>query len=397
MINRIPFNLMNVFVSRSPILPLNFFLDVTRESKLSDDAVKTLFLTNEIIREFIYVSSPSLYRVLDKWVDGATIKNKEKERLKISFLKYISRASSRCTPFGLFAGCSVGEIGDKTDIRLGGIDEFKRKTVLDTRILALIAKKLLEQDKVKTHLIFYPNTSIYYLGQELRYVRSLFVNDQKQHTIVSIKENPFLKEILAKAKDGCKRKSLIELLTNQDIPYNAASKFIDEIIETQLLVSELEVCVTDDQDELLRIISILRRTKHLKELENSLTVINNKLTDLDKQIGNPNKKYLDIKVALEKLLGQKLPEENMFQVDLFPTATKSELAGEIGESVLNGLSILNQLSATESKVELDNFKKSFYRRYERRGVPLAEVLDTDVGIGYGRDDNAGEMNPLIDN
>ena len=81
---------MYVFVARSPILPLNFFLDVTKDSKLSDDAVKTLFLTNEIIREFIYVSSPSLYRVIDKWVDGGIIKNKEKERLKISFLKYIS-------------------------------------------------------------------------------------------------------------------------------------------------------------------------------------------------------------------------------------------------------------------------------------------------------------------
>jgi hypothetical protein len=68
------------------------------------------FLQDKTLQEAIFLGSPVLYDEIQKFLSGALTAPKEVNKLKMSVLRYYTRMSTRCTPFGLFAGFSMGEI-----------------------------------------------------------------------------------------------------------------------------------------------------------------------------------------------------------------------------------------------------------------------------------------------
>jgi len=68
------------------------------------------------------------------------------------------------------------------------------------------------------------------------------------------------------------------------------------------------------------------------------------------------------------------------------------------EELLKGASVLQLLTTGDSlKDAFTDFKTAFTNRYEGQWIPLAEVLDTESGIGYGKFATSGmEESPLID-
>ena len=93
----------NNFVLRSPLLPFETI------NKINNNFLKEI-ASSGIFQEAIYLASPLLYDELQKWQKGKIAKPKEEKRLRYTLLRYLIRMSSRCTPFGLFAGCTSGEI-----------------------------------------------------------------------------------------------------------------------------------------------------------------------------------------------------------------------------------------------------------------------------------------------
>ena len=95
------------YVLRTPLFPLPFYFDL-----LENDSEEALLLQfeNPYVREAIRMASPELLMALDKWKsDPSGLSHKKRDGLQLSLLKYIGRISARCTPFGLFAGCTVGK------------------------------------------------------------------------------------------------------------------------------------------------------------------------------------------------------------------------------------------------------------------------------------------------
>ncbi|MFP3541212.1 lantibiotic dehydratase, partial [Pseudomonas sp. SIMBA_044] len=87
-------------------------------------------------------------------------KNEAKiEKLKYTLLKYLSRMSSRCTPYGLFASCSIGLISSETEIQLDDPSQYRRHTRLDMNFMVSYYYELLKTDEIKNALKLYPNSS----------------------------------------------------------------------------------------------------------------------------------------------------------------------------------------------------------------------------------------------
>ena len=75
------------FVFRTPLFPL--------DAPAEDTTLSPEF------RDALYLASPELY-------EGCVSKDRKKQtKFERSVLKYRHRAMTRCTPFGLFAGCST--------------------------------------------------------------------------------------------------------------------------------------------------------------------------------------------------------------------------------------------------------------------------------------------------
>lgn len=96
------------------------FLPIGRlnENFLNRQKLMELF-TMPQVKEALYVASPVLYDEMCKAMeDSYGIPQKDIIRQENSFARYVSRMATRCTPFGLFAGCAVGSIGRDTEIEV---------------------------------------------------------------------------------------------------------------------------------------------------------------------------------------------------------------------------------------------------------------------------------------
>jgi len=111
-----------------------------------------------------------LIGVVEKyWANPSSFSGKKKEQLAFSVLKYYARMATRCTPFGLFAGYTAGNIKEQTSIVLAPYQNYNRHTVFDVQFWLALLQKFASQKAVRQHLIYYPNTSIYSIGDFYRY------------------------------------------------------------------------------------------------------------------------------------------------------------------------------------------------------------------------------------
>lgn len=381
------------FILRTPLFALDFYKTLTAKDTISIQELKRVF-NNPIIREAIFLASPPLYEELIKWSNANISEIKKEEKLNHSLLKYLSRMSSRCTPFGLFAGCAVGELGDKTKITIGDQKDHTRHTRLDMNYLVALSQNLAREAKIKEQLLFFPNTSIYKVGNQLRYVEYKYVNSNRQHHIVAVDNSDYLNKILQAAKEGLKLNTLASLLVDNEITIKEAKAFIDELVESQLLISELEPSVSGPEF-LDQILQVLFNLKDVEPVVAVLKEVEKTLQDIDSSIGNPIDKYIFISKKLKELKTD-FDLKYLFQTDLILKPTTNTLDIAVVDSVKNGISLFNKITLPPKDTFLNQFKQAFYERFEEREVSLSTALDVETGIGYKQNQNSTEVNPLVD-
>ncbi|NYI50019.1 lantibiotic dehydratase [Macellibacteroides fermentans] len=94
----------DTFVFRTPLFPINKLNDILSNETLFGDLIKDL-----IFHEAIFLASPVLYKETLKYLNN-NLNDKDAKRLLNSLTKYIERMFVRCTPFGIFAACGVGQV-----------------------------------------------------------------------------------------------------------------------------------------------------------------------------------------------------------------------------------------------------------------------------------------------
>jgi len=103
------YNLHKTLIFRSPLLS---FCNSVSVNELKD------IYSKKHIKEALFLASPDLYNQYKRWADNKIENKNEIDRLIVSLSKYLIRMNSRCTPFGLFAGCTVTQWGDKNNLVL---------------------------------------------------------------------------------------------------------------------------------------------------------------------------------------------------------------------------------------------------------------------------------------
>ncbi|CAA7390284.1 hypothetical protein CHRY9393_02586 [Chryseobacterium fistulae] len=137
--SRFPYQFFDKYVVRTPSFSRkNFQHTISSKDEITDAELKEI-CTNPIFQEAIYLASHNLYEELTKWINSEKgFSKKEYQKLKHSLLKYYSRISTRCTPFGLFSSVGLGSF-DKLRMTIPIAEKIK-DTKLDMYFLVSLAQ-----------------------------------------------------------------------------------------------------------------------------------------------------------------------------------------------------------------------------------------------------------------
>jgi hypothetical protein len=370
------------FVFRSPTLPFS--------TKGHDIIHSPLFL------EAIFLASPDLFEAINK-VEGHDFQRLE-NKVGLSVLKYLLRMRFRSTPFGLFAGCGTGKIGKVSAIDLADLSHAKSFTRLDMDYLCAITDFLNNDVELKDALLYFPNDSIYELSNGARYVEYKFVNGKRKHFISEFEVNEYIELILQKAEKGLSLQALTSIVFDETEDFTSSEKrdFVCSLIENQVLISELQPTVTG-KELLGKIIGIVENRLPQHYILSRIKDVENSLIEIDRlAIGRPSGLYVDAMKIVDDL-GVKYNPKFLFQSDLLLSTTQSTVSEDLINSVADGLQILTRMSTMIHQPALTTFIEKFAKRYESREVPLVELLDPEIGIGFSNSNAVTtDLNELIE-
>ncbi len=399
------YQLVPELVFRTPSLSFSELDDNFKHTKSEDEFVNILkkYCKTPVINESIFLASPNLHSELEKWLRGDIKKSKELEKLQYSLFRYLIRMSTRCTPFGLFSGVNKGEWDTETSVLLNGLFDNKRVTHLDMDLLDSLMRHFVNYIEVRPLLRFSLNTSIYSIGDEIRYVEYGFA-DSRRYKISSIENSEYVAKVLKEAESWAYYDDLANCLLDDDISFDAAYDFVNEMIDSQLLISELEPSLTD-ANNLNHLLSKVREVYEnydgdkgkLLVWKTTLEYIHRSIRKLDVNTqGNQIRSYMLIADSFKKL-NMEVDLKKLFQVTLIKTYDSCKLTHQVAETVRKSIDILNRLSSDAPTSNMDKFKSAFLARFEHREMPLLYVLDTEVGLGYPiNEGHSKDVTPLVD-
>jgi len=197
---------------------------------------------NTMLRETLYLSSPSLHNELSQQNNLTEI---EREKLQAALARYCIRAVTRPTPYGLFAGCTPAALANLTSIELKPKQQYKKNIRLDMHFLGALAQEAMNSAEIRNRLLFFPNNSVYRLGSQFRYVRHSRKDDRKKYHIVAVGYDESLSRIFAISKNGIALIDLAHALAAQSGQTAEELKpYLDSLVEAQFLISELNLTIT---------------------------------------------------------------------------------------------------------------------------------------------------------
>ncbi|AMP99622.1 hypothetical protein AY601_2739 [Pedobacter cryoconitis] len=345
-----------------------------------------------LLQEGIYLSSPEFWKELLKENE---LNAKEKEKLELSFAKYWLRSCSRCTPYGTLAGVKlVGIKPEETNLQLDHADQHLRSVRLDMNYLNEIITYLNTVPEIVRQLKFFTNNSLYELPDSYRYATYSLIDTQRVYELTSIEKTNYITDILFAAQKGVTLESLAQILkTHENISLEEAAEFIADMVDSQLILSDLEPCVTG-KDPLDVLIEQLQTLQHVDDLLL-------KLKEVQQLIKNPKEGvgyYTKIEDSLKALDFPIQIPANLLQTDLFFAAKAQTIDQSIIDRILKQTEDLYVLSISGEGRDLNTFKSKFSARYEFEEVPLSLALDAELGIGYaGSDQSSAGENSLVEN
>ena len=389
--HQLQFTSFNFFTIRRPNFPVNLFLG-TGENRPEEPSLFPEFFKNCIRNEpeflkAIYIASPVLFERTRRWLDGEIIS--EEESLLKTLYKYWGRICTRATPYGLFSGVALAEWGEQTSIE---VDRNNDQSFVELDILVInrLAEFALLDDCVRENSRFFSNNSIYKVGDGFRYVEYEHIQGRREYFLSFVQNFAALEPVLALANKGCCLNDIRQELVSRGYSEAGSDECVQDLIDLKLIQNEFEAQITGGSG-LAMLIDKLRRAKADKSLLSDLERI---AASLKNDPGLSIQSMQTIKGLLDRLLPS-TSESVQIQVTLQQKYNRAQISQGIRERIEKDLVQIAPLLGNRSKPALRSFKKEFSERYGEAEMPLAIILDGELGIDYG-DTSRLSSTPVLD-
>lgn len=334
------------------------------------------------VREALFVASPSLFEGLTAWL--AAPDPARDRALEAAVFRYVQRMSARPTPFGLFAGTTLGTLGDRTELALDAAAGYRRHTRIDNDHLESVTRALARDPALRPSLRFEPNTSIYRAADRVRFIETRRSAQGRQYVLAAVDPVAALDAVLAAAAGGRTLAELAAAVTRDDpeIDPDDAAGFVDELVDTGLLEPRLAPGVTGPEPA-HGIIAELGAHPAAA----TLRAAQDQIAALDAAgVGQSRAAYHAIEATLRALPPGDRPAR--FQVDLIKPAERVLLGGALRAEIERGAALVLRITGEARRGIAASFARAFTRRFDDEEVPLALALDPELGVGLGDDDAA---------
>lgn len=347
---------------------------------------------NSFFEEGLYLSSPVLWSELNK---KGKLTEKESAKLTISLYKYWIRSCMRCTPYGTFAGVTtVNILSDSTNIKIEDSSAHHRMIKLNSSLVYEIVNKLSALPEIKNQSHFFTNNSLYQLSETYRYAEYVDDGHQKEYQISSIEKSEFLDAILESSKDGATIQTLITIILSLvDATESEAISFVDQLIESQLIISGIEPALTGEEP-------LEQLIKNLSSF-NGIDDIIQHLNDLNICIKNPVsgiEGYKRINKIVSQLPWNIKSTPSNIHVDLYIKTISCQIENALIKKIIAQAEELMIFSQPNKNSELKQFADYFKLKFDQEEIPLSIALDPDLGLGYSAisDDASGNSDLVND-
>ena len=205
-------------------------------------------------------------------------------------------------------------------------------------------------------------------------------------------DSEYLASIIKGAKNGTLLSGLVDLLVSHGFEQEESTDYIEDLVNNQILVSELELTVTGKN----YLLTLYTKLASLQGCEQELEIIKD-LIEHQKKLScsgfSELTHYYQIRDYISSLKLEFEPKY-LFQIDSYNTFKTNVLSDQKLREIKRGMAFLNRFYSERNIPAMEQFKKDFVKRYESKKMPLLQVLDIESGIGYGV--NRVEATPFLD-
>lgn len=377
-------------------LPQHPFKDIL--SFLEDPAQLKEKMNDPSIREAIFLASPVLNREIQKYLDGEISSEKEIKRIRDSFVKYYTRLCSRCTPFGTFATCSCGKIGNSTVFVYN--NEINRLIQFDTFFLSGLVRFIQNNLEARKQMKYYTNSTIYAVGDKIRYIEYKHKETRHLHHISSVVKNKFLDKILKRATNGIRFYDIVDILTKEGIEFEDAVEYVNDLINNQLLQGELELNMKE-RDILDQVCDFLNNIEiihpDLQAVKKFVIEARGLFEKICREV-DPSKATCYYKQIMEGAMLLPVPYDEKYILHI-DSELRSPYCSELGSNIIHQLGeaiyFCYKFGSLQPDGRLNDFSNAFYEKYEEQEIPLLEALDPDIGVGYPPKHGLADTSPFL--
>ncbi|HWC28057.1 MAG TPA: lantibiotic dehydratase family protein, partial [Solirubrobacteraceae bacterium] len=354
---------------RAPLLPVDAYPALARAEETA--------ARDPLVRTAIAVGSRELLPELDR---AGSRSARDRQRLRAKLLRYLIRMSTRPTPYGLFAGVGLADVGDATDLRIADAPPRTRTRPDMEWLLALVAR-LEARPEVRRELRVFANPAVLLHGGRA-FLAERAVLGAGDAAPVGIRATGAVRRALELARAPVPWTRLAdELLATPGATAEKVERLLDELWEQTFLLCELRPPLTaaSPARHVSRCLAAVALAAHERA---ALDAVLDAAAAWDElAIAERPDRY----EALAELAAAAVPDfrETPIQVDSALALEGGHVHAAVAREAASAAELLLRLSPFGAgRGQLDAYRHAFMGRYgTEREVPLVELLDPDHGLG----------------
>jgi thiopeptide-type bacteriocin biosynthesis protein len=341
------------------------------------------------------VASPSLCGRLQPWLDGD--ETEAALAVEPALVRYVVRMAGRATPFGLFAGTTLGVVGPRANLGVPATAQQRRHSHLDLDFTLQLAAHLSLEASYRPYLRYRANETLYEVAGQHRYhVLRFGANHRRSYSFCSIAASRFANVALdaARAGDGATTDAIAAAIVaaSSSVSTAEAVAYVGNLVKIGILTPTL-LPATTGADPLAQLIDELERIPVAAEVAQALARVRGELAALDAAPFAVDAEAEERIVATLRALAPSIAPAHPVRVDLRKPSTEVTVGQAVLDEVARAAELITRLMPNVEPV-ISDFVEVFEARYQDREVPLLEVLDPEVGIGFELATGA-DLTPLV--